>query len=108
MKKTISASLSLLLIVVNLSAAAHGHVRTRVEYAAADGRVVERPESPESPESDDDDQSGKAKDQATVELRGTVIDETMAYIAAATVVLDDGKGNKQTTIADDHGRYRFS
>src|SRR5262249_51020011 len=102
MKKTISASLSLLLIVVNLSAAAQGRVRSRVEYAATDYRLAERAGS------DDDDQSGKANAQSTVELRGTVIDETMAYIAAATVVLDDGKGNKQTTVADDHGRYRFS
>src|SRR5215216_2258220 len=46
--------------------------------------------------------------QAAVELRGIVLDETNAYIAAAPVTLDDGKGNKYTTVSDDQGRYRFS
>ncbi|HYV06851.1 MAG TPA: carboxypeptidase-like regulatory domain-containing protein, partial [Blastocatellia bacterium] len=42
-----------------------------------------------------------------IELRGTIIDETNAYIVAAPVTLDDGKGNKYTATADDRGRYRF-
>lgn len=42
-----------------------------------------------------------------VELRGTIIDETNAYIVAAPVILDDGKGNKYSSTADDRGRYRF-
>lgn len=42
-----------------------------------------------------------------VELRGTIIDETNAYISAAPVTLDDGKGNKYTATADERGRYRF-
>ena len=46
--------------------------------------------------------------QATrIELHGTVIDETNAYIAAAPMKLDDGKGNIHTTTADERGRYRF-
>jgi len=45
--------------------------------------------------------------QNTVELRGTVIDETNAYIVAAPLVLDDGKGHKSTTQSDDRGRYKF-
>lgn len=46
--------------------------------------------------------------QGLFELRGTVVDETNAYIAAAPLTLDDGKGQKYTAVADDHGRYRFS
>ncbi|MFY9574273.1 MAG: carboxypeptidase-like regulatory domain-containing protein, partial [Blastocatellia bacterium] len=46
--------------------------------------------------------------QALIELRGTVIDETNAYLAAAPITLDDGKGQKYTAVADDHGRYRFN
>jgi Carboxypeptidase regulatory-like domain/TonB dependent receptor-like, beta-barrel len=46
--------------------------------------------------------------QGSIELRGTVIDETNAYIAAAPVVLEDAQGKKYTTVADDHGRYRFN
>ncbi|MEK6301765.1 MAG: carboxypeptidase regulatory-like domain-containing protein [Acidobacteriota bacterium] len=42
-----------------------------------------------------------------IELRGTIIDETNAYIVAAPVTLDDGKGNKFTATADERGRYRF-
>ncbi|HSB09457.1 MAG TPA: carboxypeptidase regulatory-like domain-containing protein [Blastocatellia bacterium] len=45
--------------------------------------------------------------QGLIELRGNVIDETNAYIAAAPLTLDDGKGQKYTAVADDHGRYRF-
>src|SRR6185369_8809058 len=45
--------------------------------------------------------------QTLIELRGTVIDETNAYIAAAPLTLDDGKGQKYSAVADDHGRYRF-
>ena len=42
-----------------------------------------------------------------VELRGTIVDETGAYIAAAPMTLTDGKGNSLTTVADEFGRYRF-
>ena len=49
----------------------------------------------------------EADPQATIELRGTVVDETNAYIQAAPVTLDDGKGNKYTTQSDDRGRYHF-
>lgn len=52
--------------------------------------------------------SGVARAQALIELRGTVIDETNAYIAAAPVSLDNGEGQKYTTTADDRGRYRFA
>lgn len=52
--------------------------------------------------------SGVAQAQALIELRGTVIDETNAYIQAAPLSLDDGKGQKYTATADDHGRYRFT
>jgi len=48
-----------------------------------------------------------ARAQALIELRGVVIDETNAYIPAAPVALDDGKGQKYSTTADDHGRYRL-
>src|SRR5260370_24201613 len=51
---------------------------------------------------------GAAYAQGSIELRGTVVDETNAYIAAAPLTLDDGKGQKYTAVADDHGRYRFS
>ncbi|HTG14994.1 MAG TPA: carboxypeptidase-like regulatory domain-containing protein, partial [Blastocatellia bacterium] len=52
--------------------------------------------------------SGAAYAQSNqVELRGTIIDEADAYIAAAPLTLDDGKGNKYSTIADERGRYRF-
>jgi hypothetical protein len=51
---------------------------------------------------------GGAYAQSLIELRGTVIDETNAYIAAAPLVLDDGQGKKYTAVADDHGRYRFT
>ena len=46
--------------------------------------------------------------QALIELRGTVIDETNAYIAAAPLTLVDAQGLKQTAVADDRGRYRFN
>ena len=51
---------------------------------------------------------GAAYAQGLIELRGTVIDETNAYIAAAPLTLNDGQGKKYTAVADDHGRYRFS
>lgn len=52
--------------------------------------------------------SGAAYAQSNqVELRGTIIDEANAYIAAAPLTLDDGKGNKYTTTSDERGRYRF-
>src|SRR5438270_8707939 len=46
--------------------------------------------------------------QATVELRGTIIDEQHAYIAAAPVTLDDGQGHHYSTTADATGRYRLA
>ncbi|HSE38272.1 MAG TPA: carboxypeptidase regulatory-like domain-containing protein, partial [Blastocatellia bacterium] len=51
---------------------------------------------------------GSAYAQALIELRGTVIDETNAYIAAAPLTLEDAQGVKHTAVADDHGRYRFA
>jgi hypothetical protein len=45
--------------------------------------------------------------QGTVELRGTVVDETKAYIVAAQITLESAKGEKVTTQSDEHGRYRF-
>ena len=38
--------------------------------------------------------------QASVEVRGTIIDEQNAYIAAAPITLDDGQGHHYTTTAD--------
>ncbi|HJQ68187.1 MAG TPA: carboxypeptidase regulatory-like domain-containing protein [Blastocatellia bacterium] len=52
--------------------------------------------------------SATAHAQGAIELRGTVIDETRAFIPAAPVVLDDGKGQKYTTQTDEQGRYRFT
>ena len=49
---------------------------------------------------------GESEPQATVELRGTVIDEQNAYIPAATLTLDDGKGNHYTATSDERGQYR--
>ena len=46
--------------------------------------------------------------QALIEIRGTIIDETNAYIPAAPVTLDDGKGQKYTATADDRGRYHIA
>lgn len=51
---------------------------------------------------------GAAYAQGLIELRGTVVDETNAYIAATPLTLENVKGEKYTTTADDHGRYRFS
>ena len=51
---------------------------------------------------------GAAFAQGLVELRGTVIDETNAYIAAAPITLEDSQGIKLTTVADERGRYRFN
>jgi hypothetical protein len=51
--------------------------------------------------------AGEADPQATVELHGTIIDEQNAYIAAAPITLDDGKGNKYTAASDERGQYRF-
>jgi len=51
---------------------------------------------------------GAAHAQGLIELRGTVIDETDAYISAATLTLNDGNGQKYSTTADDRGRYRFT
>src|SRR3712207_6582368 len=52
--------------------------------------------------------SATAHAQGSIELRGTVTDETRAFIPAAPVVLDDGKGQKYTTQTDEQGRYRFT
>jgi hypothetical protein len=52
--------------------------------------------------------SGVAYAQGLIELRGTVIDETNAYIAAAPLTLEDAQGIKLTAVADDRGRYRFN
>src|SRR5262245_15057762 len=52
--------------------------------------------------------TGSAYAQALMELRGTVVDETNAYIAAAPLMLEDSAGKKYTAVADDHGRYKFS
>lgn len=41
------------------------------------------------------------------ELRGTIVDETGAYLVAAPITLDDGTENKYTTAADERGRYRL-
>ncbi|MCI0490953.1 MAG: carboxypeptidase regulatory-like domain-containing protein [Blastocatellia bacterium] len=46
--------------------------------------------------------------QGAIELYGSVVDETRAFIVAAPVALDDGKGNKYTTQTDGQGRYRFT
>ncbi len=46
--------------------------------------------------------------QSALELRGTVVDETRAYIPAVPVTLDDGKGNKYTSQTDEKGQYRFT
>lgn len=46
--------------------------------------------------------------QGAVELRGTVVDETRAYISVVPVTLDDGKGNKYTSQTDEKGQYRFT
>ncbi len=51
---------------------------------------------------------GLAFGQAVAELRGIVTDETGAVVAAAPVVLDDGKGRKYTAATDEQGRYRFT
>ncbi|MFL6213985.1 MAG: carboxypeptidase regulatory-like domain-containing protein [Blastocatellia bacterium] len=48
---------------------------------------------------------GEGEPQAMVELRGTVIDEQNAYIPAATITLDDGKGNHYTATSDERGQY---
>lgn len=75
MKRTIAATLSLLLLAAG--------------YGGLDPR-------------------GTAYAQATLEVHGTVIDETGAFLAAAPVVLDDGKGHKYTAQTDEKGRYRIT
>lgn len=52
--------------------------------------------------------SGIACAQALIELRGTVVDETNAYIPAAPLSLEDGKGQKYSATSDEHGRYHFT
>jgi hypothetical protein len=49
-----------------------------------------------------------ADPQGTLELRGTVIDKTRAYLPAVPVTLDDQKGNKYTATTDEKGQYRFT
>jgi Carboxypeptidase regulatory-like domain/TonB dependent receptor len=51
--------------------------------------------------------AGEGEPQAIIELRGTVIDEQNAYIAAAAITLDDGNGNKYTATSDERGQYHF-
>lgn len=46
--------------------------------------------------------------QGALELRGTVVDETRAYISVVPITLDDGKGNKYTSQTDEKGQYRFT
>src|SRR5215475_10614609 len=46
--------------------------------------------------------------QETVELRGTVVDETNAYIVGAKLTLEDASGYKRTTQSDDRGHYRIA
>ena len=46
--------------------------------------------------------------QGSMELRGTIIDETNAFIPAVPVVLDDGQGHKYTAQSDERGRYHFT
>ena len=52
--------------------------------------------------------SALAYAQGTIELRGTVLDETKAYIPAVQVVLEDAQGKKYTAQTDELGRYRFA
>ena len=52
--------------------------------------------------------SGAAYAQGLIELRGTIVDETNAYIAAAPLTLVDTQGKKYSAVADDRGRYRFN
>jgi len=51
---------------------------------------------------------GAAYAQGLIELRGTVIDETNAYITAAPLTLQSENGQKYNVVSDDHGRYRFT
>src|SRR5687767_3068141 len=46
--------------------------------------------------------------QGNFELRGTILDETGAFIVAAPVVLDDGKGHKYSEQTNEQGKYRFA
>src|SRR2546423_12878399 len=52
------------------------------------------------------DEGGDA--QATIELRGTIIDEQNAYISAAPITLDDGQWHHYQTTAYATGGYRIS
>jgi hypothetical protein len=45
--------------------------------------------------------------QGALELRGTILDETGAFIVSAPVVLDDGKGHKYSEQTNEQGKYRF-
>ena len=46
--------------------------------------------------------------QGELELRGTVLDETGAYLVSVPVVLDDGKGHKYSEQTNGQGKYRFA
>ncbi len=46
--------------------------------------------------------------QSGVELRGTVKDQTEAFMPSVPVTLEDGQGKKLTARTDERGRYRFS
>jgi hypothetical protein len=50
---------------------------------------------------------GTAYAQGALELRGTILDETGAFIVAAPVVLDNGKGQKYSEQTNEQGKYRF-
>ena len=46
--------------------------------------------------------------QGELELRGTVLDETGAFLVSVPVVLDDGKGHKYSEQTNQQGKYRFA
>ncbi len=52
--------------------------------------------------------SSMAYGQGTAEVRGLVTDETGAFIPAAPIVMDDGKGHHYAGQTDEQGRYRFT
>ncbi len=46
--------------------------------------------------------------QVNLELRGTVLDETGAFLVSVPVVLDDGKGHRYSEQTNGQGKYRFA
>src|SRR6185295_6810803 len=50
----------------------------------------------------------KVHAQGDLELRGTFLDETGAFLVSVPVVLDDGKGHKYSEQTHGQGKYRFS